>query len=234
MELGRVFWICLHRLVFFNQTLWIFGRFFPPRLLPPPSAMVLTFPIGQGSFRDGRPLGISSTFNFMLILLAEHNILQHPFHMAGVFDRFLVLNHVRIVDDHVDHSRKRPKKRNESVHAGYKFGPEKKKRSTLLLPPHGYFGHSLIFQYAFFHNARVLYLFFPGSVARLSLALWLSTWNGFDLDQPFLLGRRHESVPILVHNGGPARLERVQPSLWRPRVEISCPVTPWCRLPVRA
>jgi photosystem II P680 reaction center D1 protein len=30
------------------------------------------------------PLGISGTFNFMLVFQAEHNILMHPFHMAGV------------------------------------------------------------------------------------------------------------------------------------------------------
>ncbi len=33
---------------------------------------------------DGMPLGISGTFNFMLVFQAEHNILMHPFHMAGV------------------------------------------------------------------------------------------------------------------------------------------------------
>jgi photosystem II P680 reaction center D1 protein len=30
------------------------------------------------------PLGISGTFNFMLVFQAEHNILMHPFHMLGV------------------------------------------------------------------------------------------------------------------------------------------------------
>jgi photosystem II P680 reaction center D1 protein len=36
------------------------------------------------------PLGISGTFNFMIVFQAEHNILMHPFHMlgvAGVFGR---------------------------------------------------------------------------------------------------------------------------------------------------
>jgi len=34
------------------------------------------------------PLGISGTFNYMLVFSAEHNILMNPFHMlavAGVF-----------------------------------------------------------------------------------------------------------------------------------------------------
>ncbi|KAK4403154.1 Photosystem II D2 protein [Sesamum angolense] len=30
------------------------------------------------------PLGISGTFNFMIVFLDEHNILMHPFHMLGV------------------------------------------------------------------------------------------------------------------------------------------------------
>ena len=32
----------------------------------------------------GMPLGMSSTFNFMLVFQAEHNILMHPFHILGV------------------------------------------------------------------------------------------------------------------------------------------------------
>ena len=47
-------------------------------------AVFLIYPFGQGSFSDGMPLGISGTFNFMLVFQAEHNILMHPFHMLGV------------------------------------------------------------------------------------------------------------------------------------------------------
>ncbi|KAH0439896.1 hypothetical protein IEQ34_025776 [Dendrobium chrysotoxum] len=47
-------------------------------------AVFLIYPIGQGSFSDGMPLGISGTFNFMIVFQAEHNILMHPFHMLGV------------------------------------------------------------------------------------------------------------------------------------------------------
>ena len=42
------------------------------------------YPIGQASFSDGMPLGISGTFNFMLVFQAEHNILMHPLHILGV------------------------------------------------------------------------------------------------------------------------------------------------------
>ena len=47
-------------------------------------AVFLVYPFGQGSFSDGMPLGISGTFNFMLVFQAEHNIPMHPFHMLGV------------------------------------------------------------------------------------------------------------------------------------------------------
>jgi photosystem II P680 reaction center D1 protein len=43
------------------------------------TAVFLVYPIGQGSFSDGMPLGISGTFNFMIVFQAEHNILMHPF-----------------------------------------------------------------------------------------------------------------------------------------------------------
>ena len=48
------------------------------------TAVFIVYPIGQGSFSDGMPLGISGTFNFMLVFQAEHNILMHPFHILGV------------------------------------------------------------------------------------------------------------------------------------------------------
>jgi photosystem II P680 reaction center D1 protein len=41
------------------------------------TAVFLIYPIGQGSFSDGMPLGISGTVNFMSVFQAEHNILMH-------------------------------------------------------------------------------------------------------------------------------------------------------------
>jgi len=61
---------------------WIFIAFSGPVMAA--SAVFIVYPIGQGSFSDGMPLGISGTFNFMLVFQAEHNILMHPFHMLGV------------------------------------------------------------------------------------------------------------------------------------------------------
>jgi photosystem II P680 reaction center D1 protein len=42
------------------------------------TSVFLIYPLGQGSFSDGMPLGISGTFNFMFVFQAEHNILMHP------------------------------------------------------------------------------------------------------------------------------------------------------------
>ncbi len=52
------------------------------------TVVFLIYPIGQGSFSVGMPLGISGTFNFMIVFQAEHNILIRPFHMLGVASVF--------------------------------------------------------------------------------------------------------------------------------------------------
>jgi len=48
------------------------------------TTVFLIYPIGQENFSDGMSLGISGTFNFMIVFKAEHNILMHTFHMLGV------------------------------------------------------------------------------------------------------------------------------------------------------
>jgi photosystem II P680 reaction center D1 protein len=61
---------------------WIFVAYSAP--VAAATAVFLVYPFGQGSFSDAMPLGISGTFNYMLVFQAEHNILMHPFHMMGV------------------------------------------------------------------------------------------------------------------------------------------------------
>ncbi len=61
---------------------WIFVAFSAP--VSAATAVFIVYPIGQASFSDGMPLGISGTFNFMLVFQAEHNILMHPLHILGV------------------------------------------------------------------------------------------------------------------------------------------------------
>ena len=60
---------------------WIFVAFSAPIVA---ASAVPRYTLGQGSFSDGMPLGISGTFNFMLVFQAEHNILIYPFHILGV------------------------------------------------------------------------------------------------------------------------------------------------------
>jgi photosystem II P680 reaction center D1 protein len=63
----RNFWELSYRL---GMRPWIFVAFSAP--VAAASAVFLIYPIGQGSFSDGMPLGISGTFNFMLVFQAEH------------------------------------------------------------------------------------------------------------------------------------------------------------------
>ncbi|MEM9978709.1 MAG: photosystem II q(b) protein [Cyanobacteria bacterium P01_D01_bin.2] len=51
-------------------------------------SVLLIYPVGQGSFASGMPLGISGTFTFMLQFQADHNILANPFHQLGVIGVF--------------------------------------------------------------------------------------------------------------------------------------------------
>lgn len=40
------------------------------------SAVFIVYPLGQGSFSDGMPLGISGTFNFMIVATCFSEILN--------------------------------------------------------------------------------------------------------------------------------------------------------------
>ncbi len=61
---------------------WIAVAFSAP--VAAATAVLLVYPIGQGSFSEGLPLGIVGTFHFMLAFQADHNILMNPLHMLGV------------------------------------------------------------------------------------------------------------------------------------------------------
>ena len=109
------------------------------------TAVFIIYPIGQGSFSDGMPLGISVTFNFMLVFQAEHNILMHPFHMlgvAGVFGGSLFsAMHGSLVSSNLI----RETTEEVSANLGYRFGQDEETYN--IVAAHGYFGR-LIFQYA--------------------------------------------------------------------------------------
>merc|ERR1712060_899866 len=120
------------------------------------SAVFLVYPFGQGSFSDGMPLGISGTFNFMIVFQAEHNILMHPFHQLGVIGVFRGSLFSAMHRSLVTSTLLAETNENESLNAGYRFGQENETYS--IVAAHAYFGR-LIFQYASFNNSRALHFF---------------------------------------------------------------------------
>ena len=91
------------------------------------------YPFGQGSFSDGMPLGISGTFNFMFVFQAEHNILMHPFHMAGVAGMFGGSLFSAMHGSLVTSSLIRETTEQESQNYGYKFGQEEETYNLSLI-----------------------------------------------------------------------------------------------------
>ena len=153
------------------------------------SAVFLVYPFGQGSFSDGMPLGISGTFNFMLVFQAEHNILMHPFHMLGVAGVFGGALFSAMHGSLVTSSLVRETTEHESHNKGYKFGQEEETYN--IVAAHGYFGR-LIFQYASFNNSRSLHFFLA---AWPVVGIWLTSLgvstmafnlNGFNFNQSIL------------------------------------------------
>merc|ERR1712226_952488 len=133
---------------------WIFVAFSAP--IAAALAVFLFYPIGQGSFSDGMPLGICGTFNFMLVFQAEHGILMHPFHILGVMGVFGGALFSAMHGSLVTSSLLAETVGDLSLNVGYQFGQEDETYS--ISSAHGYFGR-LIFQYASFNNSRSLHFF---------------------------------------------------------------------------
>lgn len=116
--LGRL-WELSYRL---GMRPWIAVAFSAPAAAA--TAIFLIYPIGQGSFSEGMPLGISGTFHYLLAFQADHNILMHPLHMLGVAGvlggAFLSAMHGSLVTS----SLIRETSELESTTAGYKFGQQ--------------------------------------------------------------------------------------------------------------
>merc|ERR1712187_55302 len=166
---------------------WIFVAFSGPVVAA--SAVFITYPIGQGSFSDGMPLGISGTFNFMLVFQAEHNILMHPLHMFGVAAVFGGSLFSAMHGSLVTSSLLKETTLEESANYGYRFGQDYETYN--IVAAHGYFGR-LIFQYASFNNSRSLH-FFLGAWPVVGIwltAMGVSTMafnlNGLNFQQSIL------------------------------------------------
>ena len=168
---------------------WIFVAYSAP--VAAATAVFLVYPFGQGSFSDGMPLGISGTFNYMLVFQAEHNILMHPFHMLGVAGVFGGSLFSAMHGSLVTSSLVRETTETESQNQGYKFGQEEETYN--IVAAHGYFGR-LIFQYASFNNSRSLHFFLAAwpVVGIWFTALGVSTMafnlNGFNFNQSIIDG----------------------------------------------
>jgi photosystem II P680 reaction center D1 protein len=133
---------------------WIFVAFTAP--VAEASAVFFVYPIGQGSFSDGMPLGLSGTVNFMLVFQAEHNILFHPFHIAGVAGVFGGSLFSAMHGSLVSSSLISETQLDSSLNSGYNFGQETE--TYCISAAHGYFGR-LIVQFASFNNSRSLHFF---------------------------------------------------------------------------
>jgi photosystem II P680 reaction center D1 protein len=166
---------------------WIAVAFSAP--VAAATSVLLIYPIGQGSFSDGLMLGISGTFNFMIVFQAEHNILMHPFHQLGVIGVFGGALFAAMHGSLVTSSIIRETSENESANIGYHFGQEEETYN--IVAAHGYFGR-LIFQYASFNNARSLHFVLAAwpVVGIWFAALGISTMafnlNGFNFNHSVL------------------------------------------------
>ena len=166
---------------------WIFLAYSAP--VAAATAVFLVYPFGQGSFSDGMPLGISGTFNYMLVFQAEHNILMHPFHMLGVAGVFGGAFFSAMHGSLVTSSLVRETTEDVSQNQGYKFGQEEETYN--IVAAHGYFGR-LIFQYASFNNSRSLHFFlaaFPVTgiyFAAMGVSTMAFNLNGFNFNQSIL------------------------------------------------
>jgi len=171
---------------------WIFVAFSAP--LVAATAVFVFYPIGQGSFSDGMPLGISGTFNFMLVFQAEHNILMHPFHILGVAGVFGGSLFSAMHGSLVTSSLLAETSGDVSLNVGYNFGQEDETYS--ISAAHGYFGR-LIFQYASFNNSRSLHFFLAAwpVIGIWFTALGVSTMafnlNGLNFNQSIIDSSGH-------------------------------------------
>jgi photosystem II P680 reaction center D1 protein len=153
------------------------------------TAVLLIYPIGQGSFSDGLMLGISGTFNFMIVFTAEHNVLMHPFHMLGVIGVFGGALFSAMHGSLVTSTLIRETSEVESANAGYKFGQEEETYN--IVAAHGYFGR-LIFQYASFNNSRSLHFLLAAWpvvgiwFASLGISTMSFNLNGFNFNHSIM------------------------------------------------
>ncbi len=187
--LGRL-WELSYRL---GLRPWIAAAYSAPAAAA--TAVLLVYPIGQGSFSEGLPLGISGTFHFMLAFQGDHNILMHPaswLGVAGVFGGALLSSlHGSLVTSTLI----RETSDEESINAGYKFG-QTHVTYNYLAGHYGYLGR-LSWPWLASRNHRVFHQLL---VAVPTIGIWcaavgISTMafnlNGLNFNQSVLDSQGH-------------------------------------------
>ncbi|MGQ4647841.1 photosystem II q(b) protein [Lyngbya aestuarii] len=167
---------------------WIAVAFSAPAAAA--TAVLLVYPIGQGSFSEGLPLGIAGTFHFMMAFQADHNILMHPLHMlgvAGVFGgAFLVSLHGSLATSTLI----KQTTENESPNAGYKFG-QSHITYDYLAGHYGFLGRLLIpwfgsRNHRYFHFLLAAFPTVGIWFASLGVASMAFNLNGFNFNHSIL------------------------------------------------
>ena len=175
-------------------------------------SVFIIYPLGQGGFSEGMPLGISGTFFFMFRFQADHNILMSPFHLLGVIGvlggALLCAMHGSIVTS----SLIRNTNEHESINLGYKLG---QKKPTYSFDKSQNYQRSL---WGFsFPNKRSLHFFLAAFLAWIwSAAIGVDIaafdFEGFNLQQPTIISQG-EIIPtwmdvILDANSGLSQTAR--------------------------
>ncbi|MGK7890560.1 MAG: Photosystem Q(B) protein 1 [Leptolyngbyaceae cyanobacterium] len=154
------------------------------------TAVLLIYPLGQGSFSEGMPLGVSGTFHFMLALQAQHNVLMHPLHMLGVTG---VLGGALLSAMHgslVTGSLIRETTETQSANEGYRFG-QQEGTYNLLASHAGYLGRLMVPGLAMRNSRSVHFLLavFPTIgiwFAALGICSMSFNLNGFNFNHSIL------------------------------------------------
>ncbi|ESA37648.1 photosystem i reaction center subunit ix [Leptolyngbya sp. Heron Island J] len=154
------------------------------------TSVLLIYPIGQGSFSEGLPLGISGTFHFMLAFQADHNILMHPLHMLGVAGIFGGALLAALHGSLVTSSLIRTTSETESAALGYKFG-QQQPTYNYLAGHYGFLGRLLIPWFGS-QNHRAFHFMMAALptigiwFAALGIATMAFNLNGFNFNQSIL------------------------------------------------
>jgi photosystem II P680 reaction center D1 protein len=167
---------------------WIAVAFSAP--VAAATAVLLVYPIGQGSFSEGLPLGIAGTFHFMLAFQAKHNIMMHPFHMLGVAGIFGGALLASLHGSLVTSTLIRQTAAEESPNKGYRLG-QSKVTYNYLAGHSGFLGRLLIPWFAS-RNHRAFHFLLAALptvgiwFAAVGVGVMAFNLNGFNFNQSIL------------------------------------------------